>query len=90
MNNKYNYNFKPKSREEHIEQYSLEAFYDEKLHKYNFIKKSDGSLVSDVWFNNIRTWEKFSLLKNEEYDKFRDKRQRLWRLYGLIREKVVK
>ena len=61
-----NHEFKFKTTEELMDESALNIIEENK--KYNFIRKDDGSIVSDIWFDKIIRTGGGSRRKGEEHN----------------------
>jgi hypothetical protein len=67
-NNNTNNDFKSKSLEELMEESSLKTIQNEDTKKWNFLKKEDNTIVSEVWFDKIMHGTSFSRIIGYEHN----------------------
>jgi hypothetical protein len=65
-----NKEFEPKTFDEKMSECSLDRIQDKNSKKWNLERKTDGTIISEIWFDNLGTWSTFSRIKNKEIDIF--------------------
>jgi hypothetical protein len=67
MMSKINKEFNPKSFDQQMLECPLKRTQNEDA-KWNLERKSDGTFVSDIWFDNLGTWSSYSCTVGNEHD----------------------
>ena len=64
-----NKDFKSKSFDQQMSECPLKRTQNEDT-KWNLERKSDGTFISDIWFDNLGTWSSYSCMVGNEHDTF--------------------
>ena len=64
-----NKDFKSTTYEQKLEECSLKRIQT-KEGKWNLQNKKTGELISDIWFDNLGTWSRYSCIAGNEYEFF--------------------